>query len=1364
MVVAGGRGDPAVGGRIADRYVVEAQLGQGGMGTVYRVRDEARGRALALKELVVPAEARVEQVEAAELRFRREFHTMASLSHPRIVEVFDYGVDRGRPYYTMELLDGRDLADLDVVPPQQACALLRDVASALAFLHARRLLHRDLAPRNVRCTSTGEAKLIDFGVLATAGMSGDVAGTPPLVAPEALHGRPLDHRYDLYALGALAYRILTARHAYPARSLASLERAWRNKPVAPSVIVPGIPRALDELVLALLSQDALARPASAAEVIDRLTAIGDLDPLPEAETSRGWIASAALVGRQNEVNQVRTAVARAQWGDGRTILIEAPSGTGKTRMLREVALEAQLAGMTVIRADSEAANRGPYGIVHELARGLFAVAPDAARLAARPRTALLARVITSLRERARPAPPLGDPAEDRMQLQNELAAFFLDVAGAQPIAIVVDDIQRCDEASAAVLATLAYQGVRKPLLVAASLRTDEAVRARAPIAALADVAQRLRLRGLDADEVTELCRSLFGDVDHIPRLAAWMNEIAGGSPLHTTELARHLVERGVLRYEHGLWTIPEDPDREDLPRGLAEAMDARVRALPAEARALAEALSIHGGELTLELVVLLAESRDEEAVFAALDRLAYEEVLIFNGATWRFRHDGLREALLRGLDEDRRRALHRRVGEALARAPDRSVERDAEIGWHLLRGGDRDNGARLLEAAGRALYDAQSFSDCIAPLEAALEVLEEEDDQDSPRVRLELLTMLVMSGALTDRDVAMRHADACLSGFRHWAGIDVMVRVRRWVGRHLAVGVGLSWALLRWVFTPRRGPSPYEAFRSYFVIVCYAASVYSLMFDLANVQKMLRALDPIAIFRNRIPYAVYLLTRNLHDYPRGVFGAVRRQALRILSILERDRLTPIRDIDRRAFCGAARYMLALVAASDADPAWAEELDELASVRMQFYDIGAENVRVTFHRMRGEEEAAQEIEARLEHLFVQLGSVWQMEAMMPIVASLTYAWTRDTLGLRRTIDRLSRQIEQGFHFAPFLSLARGEYLREHGDLGEARAAIESSMASDLAIVRVPALPALAETLLALGEHERAGEVAKDGIALGADPEHGNIHGKLRSVRALALVETARGDAAGAARRLDEAIAEAETRGSPMLSGTLHEARARVAAAAGDWVAYRLHLTETELHYRATRNPVLIALLERLAQLEPNVARPISAAAVDVDTVSSPRLDGPALVTEAVMTVRPMEAAEWVSTKLADCRSDGERAQRLLELVVNGARGESGFLFVRARSGFTLAAPAFAGEPPSEVVRSVERVLGERGDGDASAGGGASGWKLIALEAGAGGAPTPIGCVAVAEGAVALVDPARDLLEEVARRILDETDYLLATGSA
>jgi tetratricopeptide (TPR) repeat protein len=1362
MAVARRKEAEAAGTRIGGRYIVEATLGRGGMGAVFRVHDDANGRALALKQIALAAGVGEDDRNSAQLRFRREFHTMASLKHPCIVEVFDYGIEGRTPYYTMELLDGQDLHDLDKIAAPRACSLLRDVASALAFLHARRLLHRDLAPRNVRCTSTGHAKLIDFGVLATTGVVGDVAGTPPMMAPEGLHGRPLDPRYDLYGLGALAYRILTGRHAYPARTLEALEATWRVKPPAPSSLAPDIPPALDELVIALLAQDPLARPASAAEVIDRLTAIAGLERPAEVETSRGWIASAALVGRQREVQQIRRAATRAHAGEGRSLLIEAPSGTGKTRLLREVGLEAQLAGTTVVRADSEAASRGPYGIVHELARGVFAAAPDAAGEAAATRAPILARVIASLRDRVKPAKPLGDPAEDRIQLQNELCAFFLEVAAAHPIALLVDDIQRCDEASAAVIATLAHRAAGKRLLLAAALRTDESVRAPAPIAALVDAGQRLRLRGLDETDVAELCRSLFGDVQHVPRLAQWMHRTAGGSPLHTTELARHLVDRGVIRYVDGLWSIPEEPEREDLPQGLVDAMDARVRSLPAGARGLGEALSIHGGELTLELAVLVADNRDEGEVFAALDQLGYEEVIVHSGETWRFRHDGLREALLRGLSDERRRALHLRVGEALAAREPRSVELDAEIGWHLLRGGERVRGGALLEKAGRALYEAQSFSDAIAPLEAALEVYDER--RHSRRIRCEILHMLVMSGALTNRKIAMRHADACIDEFRYWAGVDVMAKMRRFIGKHLAVAVGLWWALLRWIFSPRRGPNPYEAFRTHFIIVGYTASVYSMTFDIPNVDRMVRAVEPIAIFKNRVPYAVYLMTRNLLEYPRGNVGAVRRNSVRLLEILETDRITPIRDIDRRTGGGGARYLLALAAVSNVEPTWTRELEELAKLKMRFYDIGAENVRVIYHRMRGEEDTAAEIEAKVELLFVQLGSVWQMEAFMPVVASLAYAFTRDTIGLRRAIDRLSRQVDDGFKYTPYLRLARGEYLRERGDLEEARVELEAAMQDEhLALVRVPAFPALAETMLALGQHDRACELAREGIALGTDPDRGNINGKLRSVRALALAEAARGEFEAAASRLDEAIVEAHPRGSPLLSGTLHEARARVALLANDWLGYHQHLAETEHQYRSTRNPVLVAHAERLAQAGQRQAAREAKPSADVDTAVVKHRDVALVAEDAVTTPPPAAVHSWVSAVLSSCRGSSERAQRVLDLVVGEARGASGYLYLRTHEGFALVAPSWGDEPPAGLARGIRRALDAAADAsepptaiDVRRDDEIIDWKPIVLALTVGATRIVIGVVAVIGGAMRLVEPPAPLLEEIARGLFDAGD--------
>ncbi len=1345
--------------RIGGRYRIEAKLGQGGMGAVFRVRDEATDRQLALKCMLG------EHLDgAAQLRFRREFHTMASLRHPRIVEVLDFGIADGVPYYTMELLDGQDLHDLDKIPWRRACELLRDVASALAFLHARRLLHRDLAPRNVRCTSDGRAKLIDFGVLATTGVSGEIAGTPPLMAPEALYGRPLDHRYDLYGLGALAYRILTGRHAFPARAIEELESAWRHTPPPPSSIQSMIPPALDELVHALLARDPLARPAGAAEVIDRLTVIGQLArPAHDVETARGWIASAALVGRQREIAQIRRAIARAHDGAGRSLMIDAPSGMGKTRLLRELALEAQLGGVCVVRSDSETSGRGPYGVLGELARGLLAAAPIEAEAAARPRAATLARVISSLRDRLgiAPAPPQGDPAEDRMSLQQELAAWVLDIAASRPIALLVDDVQRCDEASAAVLAALAHGAGERPLIIAVALRTDETVRAPAAIASLLDAGQRLRLRGLDESEVAELCRSLFGDVPHVPQLAHWMHAAAGGSPLHTSELARHLVDRGVVRYIDGLWTIPEDPAREDLPVGLVEAMDARVRSIPASARALGEALSVHGGELPLELVVALADKGDTESVFAALDQLAFDEILIQAGDSWRFRHDGLREALLRGLSDERRRELHRRVGEALAARRSDGAERDAEIGWHLLRGGDTDRGAERLERAGRALYDAQSFAESIPPLEAALRVREQRSG--SARVRLELLFMLLMAGCMADRATALRYLDACVYGFRYWAGIDVATRARRLVGRHLGVLLGLCWAAVRWLCSPRRGPNPYRAFHTFYVVIGYAASVRAISFDLPGTRALVELAEPVAILKKRIPYAAYLLARDIYRFPRGDLAMCVRDSRRVLEILASDRLTPIREIDRRTAAGAAHLLLVMIATINCEPWHREELDELARLGLRFFDVGATQARMVEHRLRGEEEAAAALEAELELLFVQLGAVWQMQAFIPAQSMIAYGHTRDMLGLRRMVEELAARCAEGLCYDGFLALARGEYLRERGDVAAALAELEQIRCDDHPLMEAIVLPALAETLLALGDHARARDVAAKGLAITTAPETHNLHGEHRCTRALALAEAASGDHVSAARRLDKLLADSAQLDSPMLIGALHETCARVALTTGDTLAFHHHLSESENAFHRTHNAVLIARAKRLADVGRQHA---SRAGTDHDepptVVERRRAEASVVTADAVTTAPPMALEDRVSAVLSGCRGGAERATRALELVIEQTRGASGYLYLRRGDQVVLAAPAWGDEPPAAIAREVARLALEgseaatvrdvphRAEVDEPH------WKPVPLVLRDRSPPHVIGAVAVVAGAMELADPDGDLVAAIARALFDAGD--------
>ncbi|HMI92202.1 MAG TPA: serine/threonine-protein kinase, partial [Polyangiales bacterium] len=384
-------------GSVGGRYRIETLLGQGGMAEVYQVVDTSTGERRALKRLIRIDDPRKLQ-RATEL-FEREFHTLSQLAHPRVVSVFDYGVEDGTPYYTMELLDGGDLQQRAPVSWQVACKLARDVCSALSVLHSRRMVYRDLSPRNVRCTSDGEAKLIDFGAMAPMGASKQVVGTAAFCAPELVHLQAIDARTDLYSLGATLYFTLVGRRAYPARDFRQLRDMWRSTPRRLTELLPEIPLALERLVMELMQLDPSLRPASAAEVMDRLSAIAELPADEQMLVSQAYLTTPTLVARDRELARVRRKMLRALRGRGGAVLISGGPGVGRSRLLDACVLEAKLAGSTVMRADAADAHAGDYGVVRAIANQLIEALPEMAIEAALPRLPILGHVLPELIER-----------------------------------------------------------------------------------------------------------------------------------------------------------------------------------------------------------------------------------------------------------------------------------------------------------------------------------------------------------------------------------------------------------------------------------------------------------------------------------------------------------------------------------------------------------------------------------------------------------------------------------------------------------------------------------------------------------------------------------------------------------------------------------------------------------------------------------------------------------------------------------------------------------------------------------------------------------------------------------------------------
>jgi serine/threonine-protein kinase len=274
--------DRATHGRVlAGRYELGSVVGRGGMAEVRMAHDRVLQRDVAVK-LLWEALAGDPRFAA---RLRREARAAASVSHPGLVSVFDWGEDAGRPYLVMELVPGRTVAELlwqeGSQPPARAVAIARDAAKALDAAHRAGLVHRDVKPGNLMVTPDGALKVLDLGLAEAASWTpltagADAQGTPAYLSPEQARGGPVDARSDVYALGVVLYELLTGRPPFSGGApVAIAYRHLHEEPRPPGELRPQIPAALEAIVLRCLEKEPERRFQTARQLARALGEVQD---------------------------------------------------------------------------------------------------------------------------------------------------------------------------------------------------------------------------------------------------------------------------------------------------------------------------------------------------------------------------------------------------------------------------------------------------------------------------------------------------------------------------------------------------------------------------------------------------------------------------------------------------------------------------------------------------------------------------------------------------------------------------------------------------------------------------------------------------------------------------------------------------------------------------------------------------------------------------------------------------------------------------------------------------------------------------------------------------------------------------------
>lgn len=844
-----------VGTVIADRYRLDARIGTGGMGKVYRATQLNLKRTVAVK--LVHAQSLAEPAIVA--RFEREALAVARLKHPRIITIFDFGVapDVGM-YIVMEYLAGRplgdELAELSPMAPATAIRLTRQVCSALQAAHGAGIVHRDLKPDNIFLETTAEgpmAKVLDFGVAKLrSGLEADassltggnaVIGTPRYMSPEQIESLQVDGRSDIYSLGCVLYEMLTGVPPFPASKLSALLTQHLVKTARPpSELVAGVPSTLDAIVLRALAKLPADRYQSADEMsrdlasvdVDGRAAPRELTARADSETQSGATArtsaSAVLVGRESEIVVLRRRLEMAVAGECQLVLLSGVAGVGKSHLIDFVEGLAHGSGVRVARGRFAEADLGmPYNAfcdaIRDVIRSSTAGAASVADLL--PDLTALFPMLGEMTEIRGAETSSGGPSLSVEQPENQTAVFellartFARIAREGPLVLCLEDLHASDVAFTAQQYFVSRLHPL-PILIVGTFRTPDVARSTAATRLLDALREERRFAALPLEpftleEQTAFVGMLLGNEPVDPSLAGRLYDVSAGNPFFTRELVRSLVEtHRIEKGEDGVWAASgiSGEFTEELPLTVRQAVTRRVDRLPVREHELLRMASVLGRRFEYRELELMAG--DEEDLDAVVERLVesgfLEEHRQKGGDELAFTSGALHKVLLRSLSRRKRRLMHARHAEQLEAQAAGRIERVLpQLVHHYAHGDVADKTVVHATHLARQALDAWSPREAVRAMRTAVGFLER-DGADAARkgeARLLLAEALEMAGEIDDGLRELGVASDSFSRARNRAReLEVMVIAaeRSWKNRRID-------AARRWV---TRGIDAARALRS----------------------------------------------------------------------------------------------------------------------------------------------------------------------------------------------------------------------------------------------------------------------------------------------------------------------------------------------------------------------------------------------------------------------------------------------------------------------------------------------------------------------------------------------------------------------
>jgi serine/threonine protein kinase/tetratricopeptide (TPR) repeat protein len=739
-------------------YQLEALLGEGGMGQVFRGRDTRLGRPVAIKTI------RAERGQSPDfrIRFQREARATAALNHPHICTLYDVGEQEGTLYLVMEYVEGQTLASRLREGPLPIDQLLRraaEVSQALAAAHERGIIHRDLKPANLMLTAAG-VKVLDFGLAKFTGLEASatdaaiditrahtILGTPAYMSPEQTRGEELDPRSDLFSFGCVLYEAATGVRPFRGSSLPeTLREVVSGHPPPPSSLRPELPAGWDSILMRTLAKDRDRRYQSAADLFSALEEVRGSLPLAGPRTEER--EPDPVFGREKELAKLEASLSSAMQGNGRVLMVSGEPGIGKTALTRMFVYRARKknADLALARgACVEQYGAGEAYLPFLDALGSLLQSPGRERVVAlmrrhAPTWCLQFPAVFSSGAMDQILREATGASKDRMlrELGDALAALTAET----PVLLLLEDMHWTDPASVDMLRHLAERAHGQRLLLLVTARPEDIERNNPTLKKCytemhaRGICEEIALQVLRIEDVAAYLDAYFAPNEFPAGLASVIHNKSEGHPLFATGAIQILAERGDIVNTNGAWKLkqPLEQMELDVPVSVRSMIEKKVGLLSDEQRQALQYASIEGEVFTSTVLAALLEADELELeerldVLGKLHRLIHaegeEELPDGSVATvYRFTHALYQNFIYDQLLSKRRVLLHRRAGETLERVYAGQHARVAgALATHFERGRDFVKAIVFLIQAGDTALSRYANAEAVSLFSRGLELV-----------------------------------------------------------------------------------------------------------------------------------------------------------------------------------------------------------------------------------------------------------------------------------------------------------------------------------------------------------------------------------------------------------------------------------------------------------------------------------------------------------------------------------------------------------------------------------------------------------------------------------------------------------------